>query len=744
LNTINAIKIKALAFSYTEKRHLYLSLAKAFNDYSKQYGLDIELDLELLTPENSTSETVSIISSMDSLLKKRSDKYDIYVYPGPYAIRFSNHLIDLKKYISDEHLNLYSEKILYNGNDVLTGMPLNIDVSSLYSNQILLNKYGKQIPKTWDELIDTAQYILQKEKEEDPDSDLVGYNGHINYDSSIPSLYEFTHSFRDSNDSPHPPLKSQQTIDAFQKLKNIKEKISSDSIFRSSDAFTIEKIFAGGALFLRFWYLDHIPLYTTSSLPGEKAGVSGTIGLANNIGICKYINEENIKAAAEVIKFISSKDVQKEYVIKNHFMSAILSLYDDEEVCSYVDCGVIKGAMPLYSMEFTKDGFGSDDFNIQFKQYVFDFLFKNGTAKEMVEKIDSITTIHNFSLQTDDTTSGLVVFILITTTLSIFLLSTIFLFIKAFEKQYKFLSKDFWIISILGSVMIMSAIFTLYGNVTKLKCYLRLVYTYCGVYLCFLPILCKLIINIPLVNPCSVWVKNHQYLFLLLMLLVEIIINVSWLFIPLYKIEKIDIPDGKNFEKCSTKKGFGLVIYYFEVAWIIIVLICNLFLIFIEWNLKVTLYELRFFTASIFISFFFLIMCILVSEIKIKNYIEYSIFQACILYILSLSNHFFIYDIRIIQPLIKNRKKEMRSKFYDDMKCQEGKSFSNTFGCTVENSDIMKTERMTECYQEESSLSTSIRKPPSEQRKLSIVSNTIEKNNILRLHYTETFGSSKV
>jgi len=499
-------------------------------------------------------------------------------------------------------------------------------------------------------------------------------------------------------------------------------------------------MYTGGALFLRFWYLDHIPLYTTSSLPGEKAGVSGTIGLANNIGICKYIEEDNIRAAAEIVKFISSKDIQKEYVIKNHFMSAILSLYDDEEVCSYVDCGVIKGAMPLYSMEFTRDGFGSDEFNLQFKQYVFDFLYGNKTAKEIVKRINSITAIHNFSIDTDDTISGLIVFIIVTITLSLFLFSTILLFIKALEKQYKLLSKDLWIISILGSVIIMSAIFTLYGNATKIKCFLRLIHTYCGVYICFLPILYKLIINIPLVNPYSIWVKNHKYLFLLLMLLVEIIMNISLLFIPLFNIEKINASDGKNFEKCSIKKGFGLVIYYLEITWIVVVLIGILFLIFIEWSLKETVYELRYITASVFMTFFFLIMCILVVEIKIINHIAYNFFYACILYILSVSNHFLIYDIRIIQLLIKNKKEEMKNKFYNNMKCQEGNSFNNTFSCTMENSDIIKREKMTE-YQEESTIQ-STRKSSFENRKLSSLSKTIINNNILRLHYTETFDGS--
>jgi len=45
----------------------------------------------------------------------------------------------------------------------------------LYSNTKLLEKYNKPIPKTWDELIDTCEYIMEKEKNNT--TDLICYNG---------------------------------------------------------------------------------------------------------------------------------------------------------------------------------------------------------------------------------------------------------------------------------------------------------------------------------------------------------------------------------------------------------------------------------------------------------------------------------------------------------------------------------------------------------------------------------------
>eukprot|EP00833_Pecoramyces_ruminatium_P016536 jgi/Orpsp1_1/1190568/evm.model.d7180000079818.1 len=64
-------------------------------------------------------------------------------------------------------------------NNKLVGLPISIDIDALYSNINLLSKYNKEIPKTWDELLETASYILNEEKKKN-NTDLIGYNGLFN------------------------------------------------------------------------------------------------------------------------------------------------------------------------------------------------------------------------------------------------------------------------------------------------------------------------------------------------------------------------------------------------------------------------------------------------------------------------------------------------------------------------------------------------------------------------------------
>jgi len=46
----------------------------------------------------------------------------------------------------------------------------------------------------------------------------------IDYTGSM-SVYEFINSYRESNDSPHPKLRSKTTIEALEKLKEMKDEI---------------------------------------------------------------------------------------------------------------------------------------------------------------------------------------------------------------------------------------------------------------------------------------------------------------------------------------------------------------------------------------------------------------------------------------------------------------------------------------------------------------------------------------
>jgi len=84
-------------------------LRNEFEDYSNEHNLDKKLNIILFTEKNITAEKKFFDEALLSLLNKGSDKYDIYPYNPLYINQYAPHLIDLKKNIDQDHLELYSK-----------------------------------------------------------------------------------------------------------------------------------------------------------------------------------------------------------------------------------------------------------------------------------------------------------------------------------------------------------------------------------------------------------------------------------------------------------------------------------------------------------------------------------------------------------------------------------------------------------------------------------------------------------
>jgi len=120
----------------------------------------------------------------------------------------------------------------------------------------------------------------------------IRYNGLFNDYTGSMSLFEFICSYRNSNEDPQPKLRSQTTIDALEKIKEMKDEIG-EEIYKAQEDFTMNHLFfADDALFINYFYNPHYPAYRASALPGRKEGVSGSIVIPTNLGISKYISEE--------------------------------------------------------------------------------------------------------------------------------------------------------------------------------------------------------------------------------------------------------------------------------------------------------------------------------------------------------------------------------------------------------------------------------------------------------------------
>ncbi|ORX82994.1 periplasmic binding protein-like II [Anaeromyces robustus] len=652
-NECKNINIKAVSLLYTGDEEFFSVLENDFNKYSEENNLGINISFVFYTVENSTLFASDYSGTIQYLLNKKSTKYDVIFYDVMYSPRFASYFIDLKDYLPKDHIDIYSKGIApnictYNGKWV--GLPIRINFSVLYCNKILLEKYGKDIPKTCDEFIDTGKYILNKEKE--GNNTLIGYNALFpDFEVSLISAMETIFSFRKSVNSPMPKYDSKEAIDALNKLKQMKDELESNEAFQSDYYELATNLYNGKSIYAKWWYYDLFEdKYVKIPIVGNKEGISASSVGGLNIGINKYISNENLKASIEYLKFITSKDFQKKLLMKKLIFSSIDSLYDDEEVCKYESYQIFKKMQFIPRPSLVN----YDDYSFKFRNHLKKFLYSDKSAEETLYNIMNISKIFNISIFSTSIPIGICVLVICIIMLS----SLIFLFKENFNPFFKYLSVDFWIIFVFGSIIILNTAYTKLGELSSFKCRLTVIFFFFGLSLNYIPILYKLIIYFPGESNFSEWVKNHKYIYLAICLLVEIIL-IGLSFIYKFDIYDVLVNGGQNFQICKMNNTFGKIMFGIMVTYKFTIIFVMLIYIFIEWNINESFYEVRFIVMFLYIDILSFILLFLFDIIIIKNYRSYFIIYTCILIIISISNYGFLYGFRLFCGFLNKKNLKM-------------------------------------------------------------------------------------
>jgi len=422
-----------------------------------------------------------------------------------------------------------------------------------------------------------------------------------------------------------------------------------------------------------------------SRLPGHKPGISGSTLGGSNIGISSYISSEKKEASAKVIKYITSEDMQIKVLVERQLYSPIVNLYDDEEICKKVNCDFFKShqliARPIHK---TND---YDKYSEKIIKIFFDYLFKNKneTAIGALQKIDDLTKIYHISIKSKDSSLGLMVIIVISFISFIILFSSIFYYFERLIPFFNFLPFDLWLLTLIGTVLIIMSSITEYGVITDMKCQIRFTMQSLGFTLNIAPVFQKLIVNFPEENKISKWVYKHKRLFVLLFILIEIFLNGLMIIDP-YSADTDIALDKQNFSVCLAKNIFTKVmigvIFVFNFFVVIIISI----LIFVEWNIKETQYDIRSLTIFIYTDILLLLIYIIINKIGISKstkYTTYFILNIIIYISVGITNYVCLFGYRILYGyMVKDRKttfiKSIDNKFIDNESHMYSISKTNT------------------------------------------------------------------
>ncbi|OUM63292.1 hypothetical protein PIROE2DRAFT_61366 [Piromyces sp. E2] len=257
-----------------------------------------------LTFANNSKQTTDYEKIISQQLNGKSSKYDFFMLDCVWTGKYGEHLIDLQGKINSNTVKKHSTVNLntckYNGK--LRALPLYSDFGIMLYREDLLEKYNKTIPTTWNELEETASYIMEME-EMYGNKELEGYAGQFKDEALI---YDESHS--------------------------------------------LEKWEKGNILFLRNWpnsVRNTEESFKTSGtsfsfgvtrLPGRDNTLSASTLGGWNIGVSKYSKYPLL--SSKVIEFITGEKTQKLRAIRFGLLPTIKSLYY-EEITIYLKSKII-------------------------------------------------------------------------------------------------------------------------------------------------------------------------------------------------------------------------------------------------------------------------------------------------------------------------------------------------------------------------------------------------------------------
>jgi len=378
-----------------------------------------------------------------------------------------------------------------------------------------------------------------------------------------------------------------------------------------------------------------------------------------------------LEAALTAFKFLTSKKIQKKYLISGLVVPAIPSIYEDDEVCAIENCDLYHG-MQFINRPVTKNE-NFIEYYHQYVSYMNSYLYNNEEAENVLEKIDNIRKVHYVSIISDvndDSSIGLIVFIIDLIVIIFILFSLVFLYIEKFENTFTFLTNDLWFISIFGLVVLLSICFTRYGPVTQFKCNLSLILLIFGYSLNMVPLLHKLITIFPEENKYSLWISDNKYTFLSFFLLFDGFLSTTLLVFSKNNVQRVIIKEGESFDKCAMSNSFGTLFSFTLFIYIFFLISSFLLLTFIEWNQIEYIKDIRLIVSILYIDILLVLLQLIVVKVT-TSYKSHFLINEGIITMIVISHYALIYGLRIILRENKKIKGSINSCIKEALKMNE-------------------------------------------------------------------------
>lgn len=328
---------------------------------------------------------------------------DVYQTDIVWAPQLSDQFVDLTeatKDVTGTHFPSIIASQTVNGK--LVALPFYTDAPALFYRKDLLEKYGKPVPKTWDEMTATAKEIMDKERA-DGQADLWGFVFQGNaYEGLTCNALEWVKSSgggqiveTDGTIS----VNNEQAAAALDRAKGWINTISPQGVLAYQEEESRGVWQTGNAVFMRNWPYAYAlgnnddsavkGKFDVAPLPAGTDGEAPSSALGGwNLAVSKYSTKQD--AAIALVKYLASPEVQKTQAIEISRLPTIEALYDDQEVIAAQPFmahwkPIFQNAVPRPSAA-TKVKY--NEVSAKFWNAVHKTLSGNGTAAENLELLE--------------------------------------------------------------------------------------------------------------------------------------------------------------------------------------------------------------------------------------------------------------------------------------------------------------------------------------------------------------------
>lgn len=335
--TDQPVNLTFIAGTVGGEHEVYVALAERFMAEACP-----NVTVKVVERPESTTET---LAQYQQFFEGESAELDVLMVDVFFPGMLAEHLVDISEYVDAELLSRFYPAVLeaYTVQGRLVSFPWFAGGGMLYSRTDLLEKYGLEIPQTWDELAAAAKTIQDGERGEG-NANFWGFVFQGSpYEGLTCDALEWQVSYGGGRIlSPEGVIEVNDpaTVEIFDKVASWVGDFVPPDVLTYTEEESRSVWQAGNAAFMRNWAYAYTlgqaddavikDKFTVTPLPGKEAGMTAATLGGWGIAVSKY--SANPEAAVAFANWMTEYDALVDFHLARGEQPVLPALYEDAEL----------------------------------------------------------------------------------------------------------------------------------------------------------------------------------------------------------------------------------------------------------------------------------------------------------------------------------------------------------------------------------------------------------------------------